>query len=283
MDSLGSKFQAARESQGATLEQMSSRIRIQVPYLQALEEEAFDRLPERVFTKGFIRSYARALNLDEEDCLRLFAERFPAFSKETEKTLIFLKKDDEEKERASRILVVLLIGGMILLGGVVLYQQQFPGSPFQAVEPANRIDSNTGNPDANQPGPPASGERQGDATSGETAETVPPPDVAEEPEESPAGDAAPASSTSDLAAGPEAPPLVLEMRTLDQTWVKVRSDEHEPREALLRPGEIVRWQAREGFLVTLGNAGGVEVRLNGELQGPFGEKGVVVRDVEIRP
>ena len=67
------------------------------------------------------------------------------------------------------------------------------------------------------------------------------------------------------------------------TWVVIRSDEDNPREVLLQPGEVVRWQARDRFLLTLGNAGGVEVRLNGELQGPYGETGVVVRDVELRP
>ena len=67
------------------------------------------------------------------------------------------------------------------------------------------------------------------------------------------------------------------------TWVVVRSDENEPREALLQAGEIVRWQANERFLLTLGNAGGVEIRLNGQLRGPFGGSGIVVRNLELRP
>ena len=100
MDSLGNTFKTARESQGLTLGQMVSRTRIQEPHLKALEEGSFEQLPEQVFTKGFVRAYARSLNLDEEECLRLFVESSASFYQKEGEGLpkFFLLKEDEYKE-----------------------------------------------------------------------------------------------------------------------------------------------------------------------------------------
>ena len=106
MDSLGNRFRTARESQGLTLEQMTSRTRIQKVHLKALEETSFEQLPERVFTKGFVRAYARSLDLDEEECLRLFAECSASFYQEEKegegRRRFFPLKGDEHKERTRR-------------------------------------------------------------------------------------------------------------------------------------------------------------------------------------
>jgi len=305
MASLGNKFQTAREAQGLTLEQMVSRTRIQASYLRALEADSFEQLPERVFTKGFVRAYARSLELDEEECLRLFEECSASFyQKEKEVEGIrktFLRKEYMQKEKTSRAMVVLLVGGLFLLGGMVLLQQQSPSRSIfsrfsqEAVEHRDGVLSEQGPPgnanDIAEDRLPSTIEGQVDADDSGVAntETVPKTDVATIPAESPVDDAAstpslpPPASISSPAMRSEDGPLVLELRTLEMTWIVIRSDENEPREALLQPGEIVQWRANERFLLTLGNAGGVEVRLNGQLQGPFGETGVVVRDVELRP
>jgi hypothetical protein len=77
-------------------------------------------------------------------------------------------------------------------------------------------------------------------------------------------------------------PLVLDLEALDLTWVVVQVDNASPREALLRPGERVRWKGSDRFTLTLGNAGGVRVELNGKVQGPFGPTGRVARDIVLK-
>lgn len=183
----------------------------------------------------------------------------------------------------------------------MLLQQQSPSRSIfsrfsqEAVEHRDGVLSEQGPPgnanDIAEDRLPSTIEGQVDADDSGVAntETAPKTDVATIPAESPVDDAAstpslpPPASISSPAMRSEDGPLVLELRTLEMTWIVIRSDENEPREALLQPGEIVQWRANERFLLTLGNAGGVEVRLNGQLQGPFGETGVVVRDVELRP
>ncbi len=313
MDSLGNKFQTARKSQGWTLEQMVSMTRVQEPYLKALEEDRFDRLPQKVFAKGFVRSYARSLHLDEEECLQLFLESSVSFYKKKgeDRQQIFLRIGDDPKGKTNRNMVVILIV-LLLLGLLVLLYQQFPSpstdSRFsqrttdqQAVEPQHRDEALSESEKighANEPGdnrPSSSITQQTDASTVAKTETAHKPDLAETSAESSSDDGA---LTSPLAspesvmseppiffplAGSEEGPVVLELRALEMTWVVVRSDEGDPHEALLQSGEIVQWQARDRFLLTLGNAGGVEVRLNGQLRGPFGKTGIVVRDIALRP
>ena len=303
MDSLGNTFKTARESQGLTLGQMASRTRIQEPHLKALEEGSFEQLPEQVFTKGFVRAYARSLNLDEEECLRLFAEGSSSFYQKEGEGLrkMFLLKEDEYKGRTSRVMVVLLVGGLFLLGGLVLLQQQslstsiFSHFSQRAVKPREAVLSKPEQPghanEIAEDRPPAGIEGQVDASGTTNMEPASETDVAAIPSASPVDDGAPTSFLSPPDLEPilfpmtesEDGPLVLELRTLEMTWVVVRSDENDPKEALLQVGEIVQWQANERFLLTLGNAGGVEVRLNGQLRGPFGGSGLVVRNLELRP
>lgn len=300
MDSLGNKFRTARESQGLTLEQMAARTRIQESYLKALEEDSFEQLPERVFTKGFVRAYARSLNLDEEECLPLFAECSASFYQEEGGDLRKLSLLDEGKRkgRTSRVMVVLLVGGFLLLGGMAVLQQQSPSRSIfsrfsqQPVEPRDEVVSKPGHANEVVEGRQSSAiVPQDGAASVANTEAAPETDAGGTSAESAVddGEATPSPSSPDSVPAPasttdsENVPLVLEIRTLEPTWVVVRSDEKEPQEVLLRAGEIIRRQARDRFLLTLGNAGGVEVHLNGELQGPFGETGVVVRDVELRP
>ena len=307
MNSLGNKFQNAREAQGLTLEQMVSRTRIQESHLKALEAGSFEQLPERVFTKGFVRAYARSLNLDEEECLRLFGECSASFyQKEGEGLPKFvLLKEDEHKGRTSRVMVVLLVVGLFLLGGMVLLQQQSPLTSIisrftqQAVQPRDEVRSKPGQSDnANdiaEERPPSSSDPQVDASGDTNTEPASEPDADGTSAESPVDEEAsvPSVSPPDSAlperpvlsptTGLEESPLVLELRALEMTWFIIRSDENKPEEALLQAGEVVRWRARERFLLTLGNAGGVEVRLNGQLRGPFGGSGIVVRNLELRP
>jgi cytoskeleton protein RodZ len=67
----------------------------------------------------------------------------------------------------------------------------------------------------------------------------------------------------------------------EQTWMAVTSDRGERRQVLLRAGEQARFVADEGFLVTVGNAGGVTLTLNGASLPLLGTSGEVVRNLSL--
>ena len=69
---LGDGLREARELSGRSLAELASVTRVPARYLTALEQNDFSVLPNRVFSIGYVRSYAGALGLDEQ----LAVERF---------------------------------------------------------------------------------------------------------------------------------------------------------------------------------------------------------------
>lgn len=64
----------AREKSGKSLDEIASVTRIPMRSLERIEAGEFEKLPADVFVRGFLRSYARCVDLDEEDTLRRYAE-----------------------------------------------------------------------------------------------------------------------------------------------------------------------------------------------------------------
>ena len=69
----------------------------------------------------------------------------------------------------------------------------------------------------------------------------------------------------------------LEALATDTTWLLVTIDKTDSQEILMKPGDTVKWHARNGFFLKIGNAGGVKLVLNGKEVGKLGEEGEVVK------
>jgi cytoskeleton protein RodZ len=67
--SFGERLKRERELREVTLEEITSATRIGPRFLEALENEDWEKLPGGVFNRGFVRSVARYLGLDEEALL----------------------------------------------------------------------------------------------------------------------------------------------------------------------------------------------------------------------
>ena len=72
-DGLGAWMRERREERGYDLDRVERDTRIGRGYIEAIEREQFDLLPAPVYARGFVRSYARYLGLEEEEAL----ERMP--------------------------------------------------------------------------------------------------------------------------------------------------------------------------------------------------------------
>jgi len=72
--SLAHALKTARERSGRSLADLAETTRVRKDYLLALEQAAWDRLPARAFTVGYVRAYAQALGLDDETA----ADRYKA-------------------------------------------------------------------------------------------------------------------------------------------------------------------------------------------------------------
>jgi cytoskeleton protein RodZ len=66
---VGATLREARERMGLSVEDIVNRLKFAPRQIRALEDDAFDQLPEGAFLRGFVRSYARLLLLDETPLL----------------------------------------------------------------------------------------------------------------------------------------------------------------------------------------------------------------------
>jgi hypothetical protein len=75
--------------------------------------------------------------------------------------------------------------------------------------------------------------------------------------------------------------LYLTAYTRDTVWMQITIDNLAPEDYIFYPHGSMSWKATRRFLVTLGNAGGVELVLNKKNLGTFGNRGTVVRNLEL--
>ena len=74
VEDFGSYLKAERELRGVTLEELHAKTRIPMHYLQALEKNLFDELPEEVFIRGYIRSFAEVIGANEDEVLSAYID-----------------------------------------------------------------------------------------------------------------------------------------------------------------------------------------------------------------
>lgn len=76
MKTVGEILKTARLEKHWSIEELSSRTKIQEQFLEALERSAYDRLPEMPFVKGFIRAAAMELGLNPDTMVAIFRRDF---------------------------------------------------------------------------------------------------------------------------------------------------------------------------------------------------------------
>jgi cytoskeletal protein RodZ len=280
-ESVGDFFRQVRETKGLTLDEVAIKTRIHPEYLKALEESNFAKLPEQVFAKGFVRSYARSLGLDEDDAMRRFTVSAGSFydKHEERERLRQQQVEDERKRKANRKAVIAAAAVAVL--GLVLLLTREQGTvsvmrPAESEAPrAKSSVTRAARPETGTAAPADSGMK--------ASAPIPPPAPTGRQGSLPT----PATTSDPLAGLPldggasAAAPLTLVLEATELSWVVVQVDEASPHEALLRPGERLTWKGQEKFALTVGNAGGIRGELNGKPLAPFGPKGKVVRDIVI--
>ncbi|MBU1397378.1 MAG: helix-turn-helix domain-containing protein, partial [Proteobacteria bacterium] len=70
--SFGHYLQAFRIEKGIGLEELSRETKIGIDCLSLIENEQVDKLPPEVFVKGFLRSYAKAVDADGDEAVRRY-------------------------------------------------------------------------------------------------------------------------------------------------------------------------------------------------------------------
>src|SRR2546422_1921122 len=70
--SIGDQLRNARRAKGVTIEHIAGVTKISPTILRALEADDFGKLPGWVFTRGFLKSFAREVGLDPDETVATF-------------------------------------------------------------------------------------------------------------------------------------------------------------------------------------------------------------------
>ena len=89
---------------------------------------------------------------------------------------------------------------------------------------------------------------------------------------------APASASPSIAS-----PYRLVARTTETTWIRVRTEDGRTTEETIPPNEVREWVSNGPFILTIGNAGGVSLELNGRPVPRLGASGAVISRLVLPP
>jgi len=261
----GSSWKERRETMGKTIGQVSAELRIGHRYLAGIEEGNFGDFPERVFSTGFIRSYAKYLSQDPGPVLAEYERSIGIRDDSDMAAQLRFGWVERDRERGSRRATYTVAAGAVLLVGVILawvtlHTERSP-LPSSSPPPAVAI-----------PSPPVVENAVVAAPSGLDNMTAPVLSPTQVPP-------TPAEPTSSVAAvgdtGPLVGPFQLFLEASDQVWVMYSFDDGDPIDVMLYAGDKISIHASRRITLKLGNAEGVAGTLNGRRLPPFGERGQV--------
>jgi len=240
---FGERLHRERELREVSLKELTIGTRISARYLEAFESEDWDKLPGGVFNRGFVRSIARYLGLDEEN---LLAEYDMARG---EQNLPTPRPYENKIPRPpiwipiAMVLGVLAILAGLVAGGVYGWRR------YAAHRTAKASSSSTLSTAPSGPNAPASA-----AT----------------------GNAQPVSMTdpaADAAGAADNLLLDLSVSTSAATRVRVLGDNVVLLDTELAAGETRHFSARQQFEVTASDSSAVLLELNGKAMPPIGAPG----------
>jgi cytoskeleton protein RodZ len=273
----------ARERLGWALADVAQRLRIRQAFLIAIEEGRFSALPGHAYALGFVRSYASLLGLSADEVARRFRTEVHDIAART--TLEFPAPVPDRGVPAG---AVVFLGCVLSIAAYIGWYRASGEQPTTAIVetvpdrlaplamlPPPPLPPPA--PVAEIPAPPAPmGLPSYPPTSAGAA--MPPPSFSMPPAPEPP------TQASDPAVTPANDDAKIVIRARADTWVQIRDKAGQTLlNRVLRPGETYNVPPKQQLLFTTGNAGGVDLVVDGVTAPSLGANGVVRRDLPLDP
>lgn len=300
MASVGAYLRELRARRGVSIDEVARTTRVAQRYLAALEADAFDSLPAPVFTRGFIRAYCQALAEPPEEALACYDSRDGCIPRTPRRPAALPRSGAAQPRTRGALLVSFLL---LVVLGMALFTMALVIQPPDRVERVIAEVPSIPEPTTPAPGAahpvriPAPDSPPAPAAPADPARppATPPAALAPAPAAPPAAPvtamrpasdagAPPAGAPSlETVAGGVASPYRLVARTHATTWIRVRTEDGRSSEENVPAGEVREWVSDRPFVLTIGNAGGVSLELNGRALPPLGAPGAVIPQLVIPP
>ena len=238
--SFGDELRKQREIRGISLKEIADSTKISKRYLEAIEKNDFAALPAPVFSRGFVREYARYLGLMPDEMV----DRYMHFVRsDAERNL---ELPESLRDRSSVAEPTSNLGRNLWMAALALFVLT---SVLWWFLVAVRKKSGTVKSDT----------------------------VARQPSSVPSLQHPSTETTAQPAVTPVE--LTLNMKVRERSWITLQIDGQNAINDELSAGtEQVLRAKREFRFKTIGNAGGIDLVLNGTKLPPLGRSGAVIHD-----
>ena len=138
---LGEKLRQAREARGISISEVAEQTRISALYLEAIENNDYRTLPGGIFNKGFVKSFAKFVGVDEQEALQdysnLLAEQGAESGDDPKTYRPEVLTDDYSRSSMLPTLIFAFIILALLTGGILWGLNYYQNSQHQAVTNSN--------------------------------------------------------------------------------------------------------------------------------------------------
>lgn len=246
--SVGRALAQARVAAGLSIDEVSTSTRVRVPILQAIEQDDFSRCGGDVYARGHIRSLARVVGLDPEPLVQQYATEHgneimpgpvpPLY--EAERRI----RSEPRRPNWTAAMVAAIVAVIGFVGYTAVSGSGGDGSSSAAPSPTATTTSAT-------------------------------------PTQKPQGNGEPKPpqpSNSAIAAAPPGKVTVKVTAAGGTSWIQAMdSNGKQLFQDSLKKGQSKTWTDDKKIKLVVGNAGAVQLFVNGKDLGPAGDKGQVVR------
>lgn len=297
----GNALRERRLALGLDEKAVASQLRIRKDQLVAIETGDYERLPGRTYAIGFIRSYARLVGLNAEQIVEQFKGEMQALEVHKPVELVFPDASPQRRWPSGHLFAVALVVAVVVYALVHLTMPSAESVPVAA-----SVDSGVTVVDA-VVAPPAAPA----AAAAVQAPSGPTP-AAMSPEPAPVAPIVPVLDDANLvtaqliqgfgqmamlspAAGVSTPAMAessgasrITLTALEETYVQVKDPSLKKPHAVLlarvlSPGESFQAPDRQGLVLLTGNAGGIQVEVDGRSAGVLGKSGQVIKRLPLEP
>jgi cytoskeleton protein RodZ len=302
---IGAMLRRRREEVGQDLATISAVTHIKPIYLKAIEEGRRKDLPGTAYMIGYIRTYADYLGFDGNRLITDYHAELAGQRRAPDK-----RAEPAEPEQVALSQVqgspVLVLGGLVVMalaaygvwaivsGGESETQTVATDTPVEETAPAEPAPSEETAARPGTPSPTNAEASTGAEPSAPVAETVP----EESPPEAPAAAEDQVPPEADIASTgeevvEESPPQQaaaeaegqagkIVVRARLESWIQITNEKKEVLfSRVLRSGETYTVPDEKGLMLTTGNAGGIEILVNGTKLKSLGTVGLVKRDIPL--
>jgi cytoskeletal protein RodZ len=247
--SVGRALAQARVAAGLSVDEVSTTTRVRVPILQAIERDDFSRCGGDVYARGHIRSVARAVGVDPEPLVEQYAATHAAAPEPVTVAPVYGAekiKPEPRRPNWTAAMVAAIVAVVGFLGFTLFSGGGGKSAPQAGATPARTTASPTATASAPQ------------------SDNAPTPK--------------PTDTGSAIAAAPPGKVTVKVSAVGGASWIL--ATDHNGKQlyqASLKEGASETWTDDKKIKLVIGNAGAVQLFVNGKDLGPAGDTGQVVR------